>query len=143
MRSAISQRGRGGHHRLGERAVQRQDMRDTLADRVWRGEAESSIADVRAADAWWSELVSVNVGRAAAGRPGGAANRLGEARPRGVGKGSTATCAWTAKRRAKAESTERCRWLFSGDETTDVGSDRATPVSDNYAGRRTVRSPAG
>jgi hypothetical protein len=73
----------------------------------------------------------------------GAANRLGEARPRGVGKGGTASCTWTAKRRAKAESTERCRWLFSGDETTDVGSDRATPVSDNYAGRMTVRSPAG
>ncbi len=37
-----------------------------------------------------------------------------------------------ARRPAQGAWKPQCRWLFSADETTDVGSDTATPVSDDY-----------
>ena len=43
----------------------------------------------------------------------------------------TSRCSWTARRRGGVDATQPM--VFSADETTDVGSDSATPVSDDYA----------
>ena len=37
-----------------------------------------------------------------------------------------------AKKTARAASTSRCRWLFSADETCDVGKETGSPVSPDY-----------
>jgi arylsulfatase len=50
----------------------------------------------------------------------------------GLGKGGTVTLYLNGKQvgQGRVETTEPM--IFSGDETTDVGSDSATPVSDDY-----------
>jgi arylsulfatase len=49
----------------------------------------------------------------------------------GLGKGGTATLPSTAPRSHKAGSTPPSRCFSSSDETTDVGDDSGTPVSDD------------
>ncbi len=50
----------------------------------------------------------------------------------GLGKGGTATLFVDGNRTAEGRIDATEPMLFSGDETTDVGSDSATPVSDDY-----------
>ena len=47
-------------------------------------------------------------------------------------KAGRSRCTSTGHRSAKAASRARCRWSFSADETADIGSDTASPVSDDY-----------
>jgi arylsulfatase len=53
----------------------------------------------------------------------------------GVGKGGTATLFVDGAPVAEGRVDATVPMLFSADETTDVGSDSATPVSDDYGSR--------
>jgi arylsulfatase A-like enzyme len=53
----------------------------------------------------------------------------------GLGKGGTATLYLDGERAAEGRVDATVPMLFSGDETTDVGSDSGTPVSDDHGPR--------
>ena len=58
----------------------------------------------------------------------------------GLGKGGTATLYLDGEKVGEAGSRRPSRWLL-GDETTDIGSDTATPVTDDLEeARRTSRA---
>ena len=50
----------------------------------------------------------------------------------GLGKGGTVTLFVDGERAGEGRVDATVPMLFSADETTDVGSDTATPVSDDY-----------
>jgi hypothetical protein len=50
----------------------------------------------------------------------------------GLAKGGTATLYVDGDKVAEGRVEATVPMMFSGDETTDVGSDSATPVSDDY-----------
>ena len=59
----------------------------------------------------------------------------------GLGKGGTVALFVDGEKVGEGRVDATVPMVFSADETTDVGSDTATPVSDDY-GQRTASSPA-
>jgi arylsulfatase A-like enzyme len=56
----------------------------------------------------------------------------------GLGKGGTATLYLDGDKAGEGRVENTVPMIFSGDETTDVGSDTGTPVSDDLSSRKTI-----
>ena len=56
----------------------------------------------------------------------------------GLGKGGTATLYLDGDKAGEGRVENTVPMIFSGDETTDVGSDTGTPVSDDLSSRETI-----